>query len=119
MDNTPINYKRKLNIPWLFQMAWRDSRKSRSRLFLFVSSIIFGIAALVAIYTFGFNLKKDIDAQAATPDPGADMTVYSGKACPMLKHKNSSIRWATAVRRNAALPRWWFSQKARIRDWPR
>jgi len=77
MDN-PVNYKRKLNIPWLFTMAWRDSRKSRSRLFLFVSSIIFGIAALVAIYTFGFNLKKDIDAQAATLI-GADLTVHSGR----------------------------------------
>ncbi len=78
MDNSPINYKRKLNIPWLFQMAWRDSRKSRSRLFLFVSSIVFGIAALVAIYTFGFNLKKDIDAQAATLI-GADLTVHTEK----------------------------------------
>ncbi|MGZ3929722.1 MAG: hypothetical protein ACXVJG_22380, partial [Mucilaginibacter sp.] len=73
MDNTPINYKRKLNIPWLFEMAWRDSRRNRSRLFLFVSSIIFGIAALVAIYSFGFNLKKDVDSQAATLI-GADLT---------------------------------------------
>ncbi|MBS1531993.1 MAG: FtsX-like permease family protein [Bacteroidetes bacterium] len=58
-------------------MAWRDSRRSRSRLFLFVSSIIFGIAALVAIYTFGVNLKKDIDTQAATLI-GADMAIHSG-----------------------------------------
>lgn len=77
MDSQP-NFKRKLNIPWLFNMAWRDSRKNRSRLMLFVSSIIFGIAALVAIHTFGFNLKKDIDTQAATLI-GADMTIYSGK----------------------------------------
>lgn len=70
--------KRKISVRWLFQMAWRDSRKSRSRLFLFVSSIIFGIAALVAIYTFGFNLKKDIDSQAATLI-GADMAVHAGK----------------------------------------
>jgi len=77
MDNQP-NFKRKLNIPWLFNMAWRDSRKNRSRLLLFVSSIVFGIAALVAIHTFGFNLKKDIDSQAATLI-GADMTIYSGK----------------------------------------
>jgi len=70
--------KRKISVRWLFQMAWRDSRKSRSRLFLFVSSIIFGIAALVAIYTFGFNLKKDIDTQAATLI-GADMAVHAGK----------------------------------------
>jgi putative ABC transport system permease protein len=78
MDNTPINYKRKLNIPWLFQMAWRDSRRNRSRLFLFVSSIVFGIAALVAIYTFGVNLDKDVNAQAATLI-GADLTINSGK----------------------------------------
>jgi len=78
MDNTPINYKRKLNIPWLFEMAWRDSRKNRSRLFLFVSSIIFGIAALVAIYSFGFNLKKDVDNQAATLI-GADLTISANK----------------------------------------
>jgi len=78
MDNTLVNYKRKLNIPWLFEMAWRDSRRNRSRLFLFISSIIFGIAALVAIYSFGFNLKKDVDAQAATLI-GADLTINSNK----------------------------------------
>jgi putative ABC transport system permease protein len=77
MDNQP-NLKRKLNIPWLFNMAWRDSRKNRSRLLLFVSSIVFGIAALVAIHTFGFNLKKDIDTQAATLI-GADLTIRSSK----------------------------------------
>ena len=50
-----------LNLKWLFVMAWRDSRRNRSRLFLFISSIILGIAALVAIYSFEYNLKKDID----------------------------------------------------------
>ncbi|MDB5134740.1 MAG: transporter permease [Mucilaginibacter sp.] len=78
MDTTPINYKRKLNIPWLFEMAWRDSRRNRSRLFLFVSSIIFGIAALVAIYSFGFNLKNDVDSQAATLI-GADLAISDNK----------------------------------------
>jgi putative ABC transport system permease protein len=78
MDTTPISYKRKLNIPWLFEMAWRDSRRNRSRLFLFISSIIFGIAALVAIYSFGFNLKNDVDNQAATLI-GADLTISGNK----------------------------------------
>lgn len=80
-EDTIINYKRRLNIPWLFEMAWRDSRKNRSRLFLFVSSIIFGIAALVAIYTFGVNLKKDVDSQAATLI-GADLTISGNKPTP-------------------------------------
>ena len=81
--------KRPLNVGWLFEMAWRDSRKNRSRLFLFISSIIFGIAALVAIYSFGFNVKNDVDNQAATLI-GADLTISSNKPAdstiaPMLK----------------------------------
>ncbi|MXV15444.1 FtsX-like permease family protein [Pedobacter sp. HMF7056] len=59
-------------------MAWRDSRKNRSRLFLFISSIVLGIAALVAIYSFGDNLQRDIDGQAASLI-GADLVVSSGK----------------------------------------
>jgi putative ABC transport system permease protein len=78
MDNTPVNFKRKVNARWLFEMAWRDSRRNRSRLMLFVSSIIFGIAALVAIYSFGFNLRKDVDTQAATLI-GADLTISTNK----------------------------------------
>jgi putative ABC transport system permease protein len=73
--------KRKLNIPWLFNMAWRDSRRNRSRLLLFISAIVFGIAALVAIYSFRYNLENDIDSQAATL-VGADLAVYSGKPAP-------------------------------------
>ena len=71
--------KRKINIPWLFTMAWRDSRRNRSRLLLFISAIIFGIAALVAIYSFRYNLENDINSQAATLI-GADLAVYSSKA---------------------------------------
>jgi putative ABC transport system permease protein len=70
--------KRPLNIRWIFEMAWRDSRKNRSRLLLFISSIIFGIAALVAIYSFGYNLKNDVDKQAAGLI-GADMTVSANR----------------------------------------
>jgi putative ABC transport system permease protein len=70
--------KRSINVPWLFLMAWRDSRRNRSRLLLFISAIIFGIAALVAIYSFRFNLEKDINAQAATLI-GADLSVTGSK----------------------------------------
>lgn len=74
----PIIPSQKLSTGWLFEMAWRDSRKNRSRLFLFISSIIFGIAALVAIYTFGYNVKQDVDDQAATLI-GADLSISSNK----------------------------------------
>jgi putative ABC transport system permease protein len=66
--------KRKINIPWLFDMAWRDSRRNRSRLLLFISAIVFGIAALVAIYTFKYNLENDINGQAAQL-VGADLVI--------------------------------------------
>ncbi|WP_420385040.1 ABC transporter permease [Roseivirga sp.] len=56
--------KRKTDWAWLIRMAWRDSRRSKSRLLLFISSIIIGIAALVAINSFSDNLKDDINAQA-------------------------------------------------------
>ena len=59
-------------------MALRDSRKNRSRLLLFISAIIFGIAALVAIYSFRYNLQNDINKQAATLI-GADLVVSGGK----------------------------------------
>src|SRR6201996_5932122 len=78
MENTPVNLKRKTSIPWLFDMAWRDSRKNRSRLLVFISALIFGIAALVAIYSFRFNLETDINDQAATLI-GADLSVSGGK----------------------------------------
>jgi len=47
-------------------MAWRDSRRNRGKLLLFVSSIVVGIAALVAINSFGENLQKDINKEAKT-----------------------------------------------------
>ena len=102
MDTTRVNFKRKVNIPWLFEMAWRDSRRNRSRLFLFISSIIFGIAALVAIYSFGFNLKKDVDSQAATLI-GADLSIFSNKPVdPSIKPLIDSLGDRRSEERNFA-----------------
>jgi putative ABC transport system permease protein len=77
-QSTTANLNRSVQLGWLFKMAWRDSRRNRSRLFLFVSSIILGIAALVAIYSFGYNLREDINAQAATL-VGADLVISGNK----------------------------------------
>jgi putative ABC transport system permease protein len=81
MDRERFIYKKKVNLPWLFRMAWRDSRRNRSRLLLFISSIILGIAALVATFSFGYNLQNDIDKQAKTL-VGADLVVESNKPVP-------------------------------------
>jgi putative ABC transport system permease protein len=55
-------------------MAWRDSRTSRRRLLLFSTSIILGVAALVAISSFGKALRSAIDAQAKSL-LGADLVL--------------------------------------------
>jgi putative ABC transport system permease protein len=69
-----MNNRKGLQLKWLVQMAWRDSRRNRSRLFLFVSSILLGIAALVAIYSLSDNLDDEIDKQAASLI-GADLQI--------------------------------------------
>src|SRR5688572_28527977 len=75
---TPNIKSSPLNLPWLLKMAWRDSRRNRSRLLLFVSSIILGIAALVAIYSLGDNMRQEIDRQAAAL-LGADLEISGNK----------------------------------------
>ncbi|MGV3772926.1 MAG: ABC transporter permease [Verrucomicrobiales bacterium] len=60
-------------------MAWRDSRSSRKRLLLFSSSIVIGIAALVAINSFGHSLRANIDEQSKAL-LGADLVFSSREA---------------------------------------
>ena len=64
---------------WLLKMAWRDSRRNRGRLLLFISSIVIGIAALVAINSFSENLQNDINKEAKTLI-GADLMLEDNKA---------------------------------------
>ncbi len=70
-SNSPFN-------PWLWRMAWRDSRRSRRRLLLFMSSIVLGIAALVAINSFSDNLSRSISEQAKEL-VGADLVLSTGR----------------------------------------
>ncbi|PIB36701.1 ABC transporter permease [Reichenbachiella sp. 5M10] len=63
---------------WLLRMAWKDSRRSRSKLLLFTLSITIGIAALVAINSFKENLNDEINNQSKSL-LGADLEVYSQK----------------------------------------
>lgn len=69
------------NMGWLIKMAWRDSRKNRARLLLFVSSIVLGIAALVAIQSFGENLKAQIELEAKAL-LGADLEIEGRQPIP-------------------------------------
>jgi putative ABC transport system permease protein len=79
MPDQQLPANRAVEVSWLFKMAWRDSRHNKSRLFLFISSIVLGIAALVAVYSFKDNLQHDIDEQAKTLT-GADLIIEGRKA---------------------------------------
>lgn len=66
-------------IAYLAKLAFRDSRKNKGRLFLYMSSIILGVTALVAINSFNYNLKRDIDVQSKSL-LGADLRISANKA---------------------------------------
>lgn len=57
-------------------MAWRDGRRTRRRLLLYSASIVLGVAALVAIGSFGENLRAAVEDQAKTL-VGADLVIAS------------------------------------------
>lgn len=78
MSDKTISPNSNVSFSWILKMAWRDSRKNKSRLLLFISSIVLGIAALVAVYSFRDNLEKDIDQQAKSL-AGADLIIDSRK----------------------------------------
>ncbi len=52
--------------PWIWKMAWRDSRTYRGRLLLFLGCILLGIASLVAVRSLGDNLEAAVQEQAKT-----------------------------------------------------
>jgi len=63
---------------WRFALrtAWRESRRQRGRLALCALSIIFGVAALVAVDSFTENLEAGLDREAKTL-LGADLQITS------------------------------------------
>ncbi len=78
-ETKPVLPKISFRNPWLWQMAWRDSRTHRKRLLLFMASIVLGVAALVAISSLGENLEKAVDEQAKSL-LGADLLLRSQEA---------------------------------------
>ncbi len=78
MSHKPMSLeaKSRATSSWFFLMAWRDSRRSRGKLFLFSMSIVLGIAAMVAIGSFGRNLELAVEQQTKAL-LGADLMVQS------------------------------------------
>ncbi|MDL5044437.1 ABC transporter permease [Oscillatoria amoena NRMC-F 0135] len=77
-----IKLKRKtrniLQDGWVWKMAWRDARHNFPRLFLFVASLITGIAAVVALDSLNNSLQGDIDRNAKEL-LGADMVINGNR----------------------------------------
>ena len=63
---------------WVWKMAWRDSRHNFSRLFLFIASLIAGIAALVAIGSLNYSMQEELNKNAKEL-LGADLLIKSNK----------------------------------------
>jgi len=76
LNDDPPAFLPSLFRAWTWTMAWKDSRRSRGRLLLFSSSIVLGIAAMVAIGSFGQNLADGIEQQSKAL-LGADLQVNS------------------------------------------
>ncbi len=64
--------------PWGWKMAWRDGRHNFSRLFLFMASLITGIAAVVAISSLNYSLQDELDRNAKEL-LGADLVINGNK----------------------------------------
>ncbi len=65
----------------LLRLAWRESRTARRRLALYMSSIAFGVAALVAIDSFANNVTRSIREQSRTL-LGGDLAMSSRAILP-------------------------------------
>jgi putative ABC transport system permease protein len=91
-----IKVKRKkksiLTDGWVWKMAWRDARHNFSRLFLFMSSVIAGIAAVVALDSMNNALQHDINTNAKEL-LGADLVINGErKFSPELQQHFDSLQ---------------------------
>ncbi|HEY7860801.1 MAG TPA: FtsX-like permease family protein [Gemmatimonadaceae bacterium] len=65
----------------LVALAWRDTRTTRRRLVLSMSSIAIGVAALVAVDSYSANVVRSIHVQARSL-LGADLSVSASRPLP-------------------------------------
>lgn len=63
---------------WTWKMAWRDARSNKRRLFVYISAIIIGVAAQVAITSFRDNIDRTINNQSKEL-LGADIEIESNR----------------------------------------
>jgi len=90
------NTKNILTDGFVWRMAWRDARHNYSRLFLFMASLITGIAAVVSLDSLNNSLQQDIERNAKEL-LGADLVVNANKKFdPSLTQVIDSTRYTLA-----------------------
>jgi putative ABC transport system permease protein len=113
----------------LFGLAWREGRFARRRLLLYMSSISLGVAALVAIDSFGSNVTESIREQSREL-LGGDVSLRSRAKFPapidslvdsLAAHGNAVAR-VTSFPSMASAPRTNLTRLVQIRavdrSWP-
>lgn len=65
-----------MSLPFALIMAWRESRRSRARLLLYMTSVSLGVGGLVAINSFSANVSRAVAGQARAL-LGADLELRS------------------------------------------
>ncbi|TVR37678.1 MAG: FtsX-like permease family protein [Cryomorphaceae bacterium] len=65
-----------MRLSWYLNMALRDSRRQRGQLLLVATSMILGVAALVAIQSFGDSVQRELNDEARNL-LGADIAIES------------------------------------------
>ncbi len=101
-----------MTLPFTLLMAWRESRRSRRRLALYLSAVSLGVAALVAINSFGANVTASVQAQARTL-LGADLELRARSPFPApvealldsLKHGGTPLARVTSFASMVLAPR--------------
>lgn len=104
---------------WPFVMAWRDSRKSRRRLFLYAFSIVLGVAALVAVRSFGEDLKSAVEEQSKIL-LGADLSLrrrspFGDETRPLLERIGGDQSQMVTLSTMALFPRQGATRLVRVR----
>lgn len=113
----------------LFGLAWREGRFARRRLLLYMSSISLGVAALVAIDSFGSNVTESIREQSREL-LGGDVSLNSRAKFPAaldslvdsLKANGFGVARITTFPSMASAPRTNLTRLVQIRavdpSWP-
>ena len=88
--------------PWVWRMAWRDSRSQRLRLVIFSLAIVSGIAALTAIHSLKTSVERGIESEAKSL-LGSDLRVSSRKEIT-LEEVDRLAEMASRVSREISFP---------------